>query len=1010
MKSSPPNTVHRLVPLVLCGLLWVCTPFFSSAQTLPFQHFTTDDGLANLTVYSSLQDDEGYIWFGTESGASRFDGHNFQTYTTAEGLTGNDILEIGMDGKGRIWFFPFKSKPCYLKGQEVVPFLDIPGAEGLLMSETFRDRAGKLWISAVEGDSPGRLYILPREGGLIEFGDTLQKLINLQYPSIVSHQMFHRGDNEWIIVLNCGYISLTPELVTIYTWKALDNLKKTWHNLFPRRAVSLANGDFIYYHGSTGFFKESPTDKEKPEILAAPDFTLSSMLIDRDSILWVGTNKGLLELDITGDHFSIRDTHLVGVQTSSLLEDHEGNLWITALRGGVYQLTPMAKKLRYSSASDEVVSGWVRLLETDPQGNILVGYDEGTVLRFSHFDDIPGETDFLWSAGRRMRAMSQEPNGKWWLLSESIDYPIAELQGDQVHPFDFALGSPKTCLVAHNGDLFMGFSKGMLHLPKDSIKGLPAWEKRYRQGRKNYASLHEVRSAFLEEYRILNQSVYGLCQTPDHTIWMGTHNGLFKHQSGKLSPLEHDDPFFSSDILDIEPAGGNGIFLATQGNGIGYFNGDTVITLKASDGLISNLCNVLYNDGDSILWVGTSFGLSRVPWTGIRFQSDQIQNYTAWEGLPSNQVEAILKVRDTVLVGTTRGLAWFPDTQEPPLAPNILINRVNIMEQEVAIQDAYELSHEQNYLRIDFTGLFFKNPDGISYEFMMEGIDRDWVSTQQGKAAYPNLNPGSYVFKVRAVHLENQIRSEEAQLNFLIRPAIIQTNGFKVLGSFAIVGVLILLIFSRLRNLKKRADWEKELLESRQRALQAQMNPNFIVNTLNAIHGSVQTGDISTAGLYLEKFKGLIRTLPELSHHSFISLKQERSFLKNYLEISNFRFHNRFSLEVKPMEGPQNYKLPPLLIQPFLEDAILEGLVPREGKGTLTVEFQKLETWLLCTILDNGVHRDKDGQSAGLKNVRDRISLINRENGSNMYFQIEHLRDPNGKEVGTSLSLYIPLF
>ncbi|HRG19149.1 MAG TPA: tetratricopeptide repeat protein [Flavobacterium lutivivi] len=220
-------------------------------------------------------------------------------------------------------------------------------------------------------------------------------------------------------------------------------------------------------------------------------------------------------------------------------------------------------------------------------------------------------------------------------------------------------------------------------------------------------------------------------------------------------------------------------------------------------------------------------------------------------------------------------------------------------------------------------------------------------------------------------NLENNKKFVEAEMNFEYkkREALLaeqnkrstQLTLFSILGGLLIIG-LIFLLYNR-NQVKKRLTLQKEVAEYEQKALHLQMNPHFVFNCLGSISSFIVQNGTDSALKYLAKFSKLMRLTLEYSKGSLIPIDKEIESLQNYLELEQLRFHNKFDFSIKSSEKVEfNMGLPPLLIQPFVENAILHGLVPKEEKGKIKINFDVENNKLICTITDDGIGISKSKQ------------------------------------------------
>jgi len=254
-----------------------------------------------------------------------------------------------------------------------------------------------------------------------------------------------------------------------------------------------------------------------------------------------------------------------------------------------------------------------------------------------------------------------------------------------------------------------------------------------------------------------------------------------------------------------------------------------------------------------------------------------------------------------------------------------------------------------------------------------------------------------------------KIRKQSVQLYFLI-------------AFILLVVIVTILLFNRyhLKQKHYRVKLEKKNLETEQRLLRSQMNPHFIFNSMNSIQSYISGNDNFTAMSYLSKFAKLIRGILENSRKAMIMLEEEINTLNLYIELERLRFKNKFDfkVEIDPVLFTETIYIPPMLIQPFIENAIKHGLRNMDGKGLLKIAFKKKNQLIECIIEDNGIGREqaktmneirnKDHQSLGMQVTRERIDAFKREKNANSNLIIIDMKNKEGKASGTQVNVLFP--
>lgn len=310
--------------------------------------------------------------------------------------------------------------------------------------------------------------------------------------------------------------------------------------------------------------------------------------------------------------------------------------------------------------------------------------------------------------------------------------------------------------------------------------------------------------------------------------------------------------------------------------------------------------------------------------------------------------------------------------------------------------------------------------------------DEKIVSELYGKLNNPTASLAHYKNYIIARDLmkneENDKKFLRSEMNFEYekREAILVEKNksqnqlilFSIIGGLLFLG-LIFVTYNRMQ-VKKRLTLQKEVAEYEQKALHLQMNPHFVFNCLGSISSFIVQNGTDSAIKYLSKFSKLMRLTLEYSKGSLIPVDKEIESLQNYLELEQLRFNNKFEFAIHSSTAIEDdMALPPLLIQPFVENAILHGMVPKEGNGKIEVNFNVINNQLICTIIDDGIGFNKSKelkensvkahQSMALEITKKRLEMMENTTSKKSEVKIEELKDTNGNPCGTKVELNLPL-
>lgn len=366
-----------------------------------------------------------------------------------------------------------------------------------------------------------------------------------------------------------------------------------------------------------------------------------------------------------------------------------------------------------------------------------------------------------------------------------------------------------------------------------------------------------------------------------------------------------------------------------------------------------------------------------------------------------------------------------------PYIQSISINHQKIRTDSGSFfKTSYHFKPYENFLGIDFSAIDFNNPSEVQYQYKLEGVDDTWKNPgKKNFLSYTQLRGGDYTFWLKAGSSRGIWSEELVRLKISIAKFWYDESWAK--GFF--IASIIFLIYSFYANRLKRGiekkqlriQYEKDLAELKMQALTAQMNPHFIFNSLNSIDFYIIKNDTKQASRYLNRFSRLMRLILKNSRSNYVTLRDDVEALELYLEIEALRFSHRFEYELTKSENidADYLKIPPMLVQPYVENAIWHGLLHKKGSGKITIRYELDEKreQLQCIVMDNGIGRKKsvelkaqkvgkkERKSFGMNITKDKIEVIRFLHGIDASVDIIDLYDDDGQGMGTKVVLIIPV-
>lgn len=328
-------------------------------------------------------------------------------------------------------------------------------------------------------------------------------------------------------------------------------------------------------------------------------------------------------------------------------------------------------------------------------------------------------------------------------------------------------------------------------------------------------------------------------------------------------------------------------------------------------------------------------------------------------------------------------------------------------------------------LYIEFSAIDLTRAHAHRYEYRMDGLDEGWRNIGVDRSLrFASLEPGDYVLHVRSA-IGGSALDNERTIRFTIVPPWYRTAWARIAMVLIVATGILVLFRMKLHAVRmeeqRKSDFQKKLAEVEMHALRAQMNPHFLFNSLNSIKYYAMTKSPRETADYLGKFAMLIRRILQNSREDLVPLKDELEALRLYVEIESMRLEDKFDHVIRVAESidTETVLVPPMLMQPYVENAIWHGLMNREDRGALSVDITEVDDELHVVIEDNGVGRKKaeelknaQGQrerSFGMRITAERMELSAKTLGLGLRSRVDDLVDASGAAVGTRVILNIPI-
>ncbi|MBT5448403.1 MAG: sigma 54-interacting transcriptional regulator [Gemmatimonadetes bacterium] len=625
-----------------------------------FKTFTTEDGLAGNEVWTIVADRQGDLWFGTNGGVSRYDGSSFGTFTVRDGLPTSHVRSMAEDRVGHLWFGT-DNGVCRYDGREFAVFAVQDGLAGNVVSGIVEDRAGLLWFATEAGLScyDGSTFTtFTTEDGLA--GNAVTALCE------------DRQGGMWLST----------------------------------------NGGLCQYDG-----RQFRTMVSSQNILTGQSF--GALFQDRQGDLWLGTDDGVSRYDgSTWVSFTTQDG-LASNGVRTICEDHEGHLWLGTI-GGLSRYD--GSTFVTFTAQDGLSNTTIFSVIQDRSGDLWFGLRRGGVCRY----DGRNFTTFTTQDGlaiNSVRKIFEDRAGHLWIATQGSG--VCRYDGQNFTTFTTADGLAgdlvETVFQDHEGHLWIATEAGLS-----------------RYDGQNFTT-------FTTEDGLAYDHITAIYQDSRENLWFGyRHIGVSRYDGRNFATFVTADGLAGDGVAAICEDRAGQLWFGTNGGGVSRYDGRSFTTFTTRDGLASNVVWSVIEDRAGHLWFGTNGG------GASRYDGHSFTTFTTLDGLAGNMVWSVIEDRAGHLwFGTNHGVTRFRRTVATP--PPVYIDAV-VADLRYEGDGEVVLPLSAGPVAFEFHGMSFKTrPGAMVYRYRLMGFERAWRNVQQCRIEYRNLPVGTYIFEVYAV-------------------------------------------------------------------------------------------------------------------------------------------------------------------------------------------------------------------------------------------------------------------
>jgi ligand-binding sensor domain-containing protein/two-component sensor histidine kinase len=1006
-----------------------------------FTRYSVRDGLSDNNITCLQQDDEGYIWIGTNAGLNRFDGNTFKKFyqgTLPLQIPSSNIVRLKRFGKHELGIIT-------RGGFQLINTKDYAVQNFLIPDNTpFTTQLNATWDAEQLADgsyaatSAAGFYVFDKYGKVKLRHDAYQVSDIGRKRILYGRDILKMPGNKYLAYIEENKIGIYDNDKKSYT--ETDSSDKLW-NMFLRSDVPYQGYWLVKYQvNSTGFIfirlaKDSIDyyDHLSKKLMTSP---LPFHVIDElsweskiqklnDSIFVLNCRSNgfyFIKLDpLTGRIYCDGQKFLANYKVVCLFFDKDKRLWAGTNEGLLKQelYPPVIKAYRYPPPKGEKFTGGFTCTYSY-KNKLYAGrfsLNKGFAIMDATTMKLIKEIDFFDTRSRWNEIYSIEMyhtdtlwigtnTGLLWYDTKTGRY--GKLLDEKKYPwgtgFSAVLSAPR-----HDGYAWMcsilGGKVVRYHIPSRTFT-------LFTSQTKPALPFDRVKKVVYDSYGDVWISGHSLARwnnkLQDFDTMITVYGGVNK---------------YNDDIVAITSDANGSLWLHNAQNGLLEYKikEKKFIAFSMKDGLPSNVLQSISPVVDNKLWVAAN---SQIGLFDLKTKNTTI--YDIGDGLPEQNPTGRNINFDPgtgyLYLCNNEYIVKFPFAPEkkPDHSSGIIIEEIGVQNKRTFFQPSAGLSikYNENNLLLNYTVIDFEKSN-YQFAYRLNNSENWNVIGGQRSINLSNLPPGNYSVQLKASGKPGLEKTKE--FSFVVQSPFWKTTWFISIVALLFALTIYFLYRRRIYHIRQKANIDKQLSQTEMKALQAQMNPHFIFNSLNSIREMILNNENKEASHYLSKFAHLIRITLDQSSQSLVSLRNTIDYLERYMEMENIR-NSLFTHEITTdadLDADETL-VPPMLIQPFIENAIWHGISASKKNIHVTIHFKKENEKLICTIDDNGMGIEQSQKNrpnntnrhkaVGIVNIKNRVKLLNEKYDLHAQISIIDKKDiPGCTEKGTLVTLQLPL-
>lgn len=956
------------------------------AQDFPKLHYKVEDGLPSNTVYNVYRDSKGFLWFTTDKGVARYNGIRFETFSTFNGLADNEVFFTVEDPYGRIWFGTYNGELCYYKDGEFhtaanTPFLRLKDQSSFIKKiYVEKDSSVTIWFFEEKyflniDKEAVKVYKTDQLKGfnlVVSDSSIPYTVMSVNKISDARYQVVRRHD---IIDLDVRNGSLKVENKDYYIVNNMFSHAQKFYICKTQLRDAALN---IIGHFSNSIISRLNNGQlEINSVYRNGEYTL------------ISTNKGVFVNRLNAAVLSDSVIILPNISVSSIEQDVNGNYWATTLGNGIYNFD---KDFHVNRQFDGVYNGAVKY-SCVANGNIFFVTDSANLFQFQSgitrplFNykkyrrieklNVPGEPGFFINDRNRFFCFFNNEN--------VVVRNVFEKGNTEVYPSVYANNNFKTILPKGENSIYVLNLRRLFYLDYDHLwTGTDICHQAY-------FILHEVNN---------RARVFCANLDRDARLWYSTINGVYKVVS--------DTPVLQPQFKQIVFKQ----FLFLDKYMVGFTHTNKLLVCSDYDGAMrvvevpeqQCIWEKFYKVDDTSVLISSNnyyrylkIHPGRQPlFSIVTVENDQIP-------IKPESVCSDLRCCYFFVKGGVTAIAIdYLKKQTAP--PTLRFTSLKTAQKTYPMGGASSLSYgEARNIKIHFSTISFASKN-ISYQYSIsKNIEDSWSDIQGEEINMVDPSWGNYTVKIRARTMSGVMSNPVSFRLAILKPFGAQWWFLGIVVCCA--GFIILLVVRRriaaiVKARESAHDNKVRFMKSEYKALNALMNPHFIFNTLNNVQSLVNKDDKRAANEYLRIFADLVRQNMHNVSNELIPLEKEMTLVRNYLLLEKLRFKEylHYEVDIDNDVDLSEIMVPPLLIQPLVENSIKHGIYPLESvEGIVKVHVFERNNVLHLEIRDNGVGlsavKKTNGEhtSFGLDNISKRLEQLSIIQNRRISFEITEI-------------------